>query len=561
MSNVCLQLCPRYLMVKVAAETFSRNGVFHDPNHVAYEDLVTLIGSGDPPRQPLSHDAYSPSILNLAGCKLVLMQTDGEEAVGLALTDVPEFPLIWSGESEEGFHIGPVFEEASDVQAYLDVLKRCRPLAEIESIIGGREVPTSAAFWVRHPQRLEAAVVQLMASANPRRNAVLLESGHTVALGWPRDLDPSKPTDTADFHAWSKGLLYGADDQLRDSLGIYHQSALVPDIQPAELAVCSGKGLTPTDAAIRLIGECVERLSAWGAPPRARASAMLAVQAQSDEQWHVERIAGSSDQPGPEVAVVNLLDPCDLRLVPHELVVLGPFDVSRRFHSDTTGLAAHTSLRAAHRTALFECIERHNFYPGITHLAPAIRCIELEQAFTIRRDGVSGETVHQVFVFTYLERLHAPVAHCFVFDHLRKLWTRGTGSGSSMKDAGEAAYIEAAQLLLRLSIEIHDGNKLPLEYQDCVNTDAFFLLHGYLKSQPTISLQRFECLAVATDMESSLGSLRDHGHSAYVYDFPRLFSSWWACRVIVPNFARSQSRNSSVGRALIGNHLPFSLPF
>ncbi|UTH74197.1 YcaO-like family protein [Chromobacterium sp. IIBBL 290-4] len=561
MSEGHLQLCPRYLMVKVGEENGVPNSVFHDPNHVAYEDLVLVHGAGDPPSQPLPQDPFRPSFLSFAGREVVLMQTDGRKAIEQALEGALEFPIVWSGESEEGFHIGPVFAGESDVQAYLEVLARCRPLAEIESLVGWREVPTSAGFWVRHPQRLEAAVVQLLDSADPCRTAVLLESGRTVALGWPTDLEPLRPTDTADLHAWSKGVLYGADDQQCDELGICHRSALVPHIQPDELAVCSGKGSKPAAAAIRLIGECVERLSAWGSAPCVRTSEKTAKQALSDEHWHVERIVGVTDQAGPEVEVVNLLDSSDRRLVPHELVVLGPFDAGRRFRSDTTGLAAHTSLREAHRTALYECIERHNFYPGITHLASAVRCAELEQAFSSRRTHTSRGAEYQALVFTYPERLHAPVAHCFVFDHLRGLWTRGTGSGISMEAAAEAAYIEAAQLLLRLSAELHGGDQLSLEYQGCVDPVAFHLLHGYLMSQPTLSLQKFERLVDATDLETSLGSLRDHGYSAYVYDFPKIFSSWWACRVIVPDFARSQSGSSPVGRTLIGDHLPFVLPF
>ena len=555
MSAAGLQLCPRYLMLEASGEKTNDVRAYREPDHIAYEDLVALIGPGEAPAQALPQDPSRPCLLRVDGHHLVLMQTDGPEAIGRTMAEVPPFPLIWSGESEEGFHVGPVFAELSDVQVYLDVLDRCRPLADVEALAGTREVPTSAAFWVRHPQRLEAAVTQLLASSEPRRMGVLLESGRTVALGWPADLDPSMPTQTAQLHAWSKGVLYGADELRRDDLGIFHLSALVPHIQPAELAVCTGKGVSPASAAIRMIGESVERMSAWS--PAIEPLVPPALLPLPDDRWHVARVAGSPDEPRPGVPVVNLLDPGDIRLAPRELVTLGPFDSDRRFSSDTTGLAAHTTRQEAHRAGLYECIERHNFYPGITHMAPAVRCPELAVALATHSFELASEAV----VFTYPERLHAPVAHCFLFDHALGLWTRGTGSGCSMHQAAEAAYSEAAQLLLRLSFEMSAGDKISWEYQGCVDSEALRLLHDYLSAQPAVSTDAFEALSAATDLEGSLHSLRDHGHSAYVHDFPRLFSSWWACRVVVPGFARSQSRASSVGRDLIGDRLPFALPF
>ncbi|MFM6700094.1 MAG: YcaO-like family protein [Dolichospermum sp.] len=131
----------------------------------------------------------------------------------------------------------------------------------------------------------------------------------------------------------------------------------MPQIQPAELAVCSGKGLTPAQAAIRMIGESVERLSAWSRASQFEVGAAIGILPLPDDQWHVERVPSSPSESGAGVAVVNLLDTADVRLAPRELVLLGPFDAHRRFRSDTTGLAAHTLRHAAHRAALYECIE------------------------------------------------------------------------------------------------------------------------------------------------------------------------------------------------------------
>jgi len=350
-----------------------------------------------------------------------------------------KFPFIWCGEAEEGLHVGPIIKSVEDLSFYTSIFRNYRSNKDVREMVGIEKIPTSLAFWIRHKATVDTAIEKLLALNGNNRKVILLETLETKHLGVPDDI----PTRNSDgFYAemsWSKGFLYGAENIECDEAGIYHACSLVPDVESESLAACAGKGSSPEEAMIKDVGESVERYNAWSPDVLYHGHAGIADRIIKIDEIHVKKYASCDEDIESFLSVTNISDADDVRYVPAELVVIGPFNYRASCSSDTTGLAAHVTREDCRESALYECIERHHFYPNITNLNTPIQCLDL---YEITKNFKKNSEVEFV-IFTYFTNLYTFVIHCFAFNTRKKIWTRGTGSAANVYVASEKAVQEA----------------------------------------------------------------------------------------------------------------------
>jgi ribosomal protein S12 methylthiotransferase accessory factor YcaO len=491
--------------------------------------------------------------------------------------------IIWVGETLEGAHIGPLLCSAEEVAGYFKATQIWY-FSQTLLDAGFTEYWPSSLYsnLKTSPLKVAQAILQIVTSE--QGTCFLLSENKTVSL-WTGLLRHSI-TEDAFFKTqfWSKGLIRNFTVMELDSIPeAYITTCRTPCGSRESLEGNSGKGENIRKATYTLVGEAVERFSAWHAnhcfqqgstttPPES--SIVYDIQ-----QFHPFGPAWESYLIDPKPAlplypVRDELNPGPPSFVP-ECLIPFPYQPNRPEYtvtrSSTSGLAAHSDYKRAVIKGALELLERHDFYPNFMFqiLGYVLDCSKLPSYLTeewshlirlLKRLKAKG--INYWFVLYYPQST-IPIVHCFLQDQHAVLLSRGTGSGYTLLEAVMGSLLEALQIREQL-LKTLKNNPNPPE-DSWIHPSVIASVLNYLNRCHVLPIQDYSGLSLKyTDdllFEEIKKTLRELNKPLLVADLPCPIQGWTVVRVLIPGFTTHQDvSHSEGGKSLLNQVFKYRIP-
>jgi ribosomal protein S12 methylthiotransferase accessory factor len=453
-------------------------------------------------------------------------------------------PVVITGESTDGTHIGPLLTRISDHRRYL-AARRAFWFEHQLTQRGFTERPAFLPVGADTRHRLAAALALLLAHAEPD-TCVLLEEGRIVRL-WTAVLDGGRPAgELRDQLAWSLGLVRdlvvsaGAGDTF---LAVCRTPA---GATADDLESNSGKGATPEEARFHATCEAAERFAGWSVNDHGVPDPPGGAAIRPTADFHPY---GPAFEAGPAVPAEPAWYPTrSLRSggdvwVPISRVAF-PCTVGdraeHRIYGDTTGLAIHSDEAEAVVRGAREVLERDNFYPGFLHQRVGIRLAPEDF-------GLAGALPGAELVLVYYAGHPVPIVHAFgMFDRPGVGFAaRGSGSGLTWPAAVTNAVRELEQVAAQVAGAPVD--RLGAGHAAWRRPEVVDQLRAYLARQPAGEPPA----AAAVDARGQLATMVDwaaaRGTDVLLATLPSPITGWHPVRVLVPGATTNPWPSSSAG--------------
>jgi YcaO-like protein with predicted kinase domain len=496
------------------------------------------------------------------GATLVVAQPREDLALRFAADAVARgFSVLWSGETTEGVHLGPLFRRPGDIEPYRAASFGHAFAGELRRYGFATEWPCSLLQSIaRDPAHVAQVVVELLdrAAENPFL-CYELESSRFTQIWGAVLMTPIAPGAVAE-QCWDKGLFRSLEVRPIDDVpSVFVATCRTPPSGVAYLESNSGKGFSAEKATRGAIGEAVERFAAW----RANEVLQLEVIAR-------QRLALSAFHPfGPHYdSAYNALLPAttahDVRtgeavavpacLVPFPYVHHGaPSTVS-----STIGLAVHPDREAAVAAAALELIERDDFLTGFTEgrIGEAIRDADALGPDVSRLLNAASRAGLRVTVLRYAAGVPY-VVHAVLHDSALGGVAFGSGSSTArLADAVERALTEALQLREQLRRVVLEPAERRGRFDDCSEwLEPSFVgaaLRHAAAAAPVLAAPENSVSDSTAALDSILNRIERLGSRLLVVELPSPVRSWSAVRALAPGLCLHPHRSDSAG----GRRLP-----
>ncbi|MEV1121254.1 YcaO-like family protein [Actinosynnema sp. NPDC049800] len=460
---------------------------------------------------------------------------------------VERHPVLWSGESVDGTHVGPVLASRDDVRRYFEATTTWWSDRALRDL-GFTSRPLPLLTGPARADAVAAATDSLLRDRVPDR-VVLLDGGRIAQLWTAVRRGPLAAEGLRAEQSWAKGLMKdlrvfagGSPERpVRLSTCRTPAGGVVPELESA-----SGKGATDEEAVTRAVGEAIERFAAWNANqlPKACADGTRRLRLEDFHPYGTayDEYLAAGRPPVDHVRGLSLVDgePVD---VPLALVAFpyipGPGDRPRPTWGTTTGLAVHPVREEAVARALREVLERASLYPNFLWQRPAIRLPDPDPATRL---------------LVYPDTL-VPVVHAFVVDHGAARAARGSGSGLTWTQAIAAAVEEAEQIMSQVRRDPPDH--MGAAFRDWADPAVVERVWAYVDAHPEERPPDVEHRSAAEQVRA----VAVRSAEVVVVDLPCAVRGWTAVRVLVPGAtAHRFASPSAAGDRLTGAPWHAGLP-
>ena len=483
--------------------------------------------------------------------------------------------LIWIGETTEGVHIGPIIQTYQDLEKYQMATKTWHFSQKLIDF-GFKDYWPSSLYLtlISNPQKTAKAILEIVKA--PSETCFLLEENRKVCL-WTTLTDHKVSESTFfDTQFWSKGLIRNFKMDHFDSLnGGYISKCRTPCKGIDYLEGNSGKGVDKNRALYSLVGESIERFSAWQRnkeiskhnKPRATnkqnyydISQFHPFGSKWTEYLASEKIAL------PLYKVKDEINPDRICLVP-ECLIPFPYEAPEPQYDVTTsstgGLAVHSDYQKAVINGALELFERDDLYRSFlfqkagfsldfSHISDQSNTATYD--FTLLLNRLKNNQLDYWFIVYSLES-RLPIVHCFIHDKHNHFFSRGTGSGYTLLEAIEKALVEGLQI--RQQFLNKRGDQGCTIYNHWRKPDIVDQIRTYLEKLYKLpffehSLQGVE-YTPSFLLEAIKENLSVEKKPLLVADLPCAIEEWFAVRILIPGFTTHQYSSESAGGKKIMN--------
>ena len=483
--------------------------------------------------------------------------------------------IIWVGESTEGMHVGPIIQTYQDLEKY-HVATKTWHFSQKLIEFGFKDFWPSSIYLslISDPQKIANAILEII-NASPE-TCFLVEENRKTCL-WTT-LTGNKVSESTFFDTqfWSKGLIRNFKMDHFDSINEgYISKCRTPCKGIDYLEGNSGKGIDKNSALYSLVGESVERFSAWQSnreiskhnKPRVTnkknyydVSEFHPFGPKWSEYLASEKIAL------PLYEVKDEINPNRICLVP-ECLISFPYEAPEPQYDVTTsstgGLAVHSDYKKAVINGALELFERDDLYSSF---------LFQKDGFVLDFSNISAQlsTATHDFILllnclknnqldywcvVYSLKSTLPIVHFFIHDKQNHFFSRGTGSGYTLLEAIEKALAEGLQIRQQFlnnsrdqGCTIYDNWRKP-EVIDQIQTYLERLFKLPFFEHPLHSIEYTPSLL----LEEIKENLKIKKKPLLVADLPCSIEGWFAVRVLIPGFATHQYPSESTGGKRIIN--------
>ncbi|MHB8294505.1 MAG: YcaO-like family protein [Acidimicrobiales bacterium] len=481
--------------------------------------------------------------------------------------------VIWSGECDEGPHVGPFLSSMSDWDSY-ELATMGWSSAATLAALGFDEWPNTVPLVaMTDPERVISAVVAL-AAASPGTCELLRSTRGTRCL-WTLSNAATPQAWNLDEQRWGKGLLRQLRTFPSDLVrGVVLGTCLTPAPGlPADLEVNSGKGIDKESAVTTTIGEALERFSALAANGslsrlRPDVSSIRHLSLADFHPWGdpYEEYLAAGSPPLPEV-VAAVSGTGGTAAVPECLV---PFPYlgnngTRPTFNDTAGLACHTEPAEARIRAASELLERNSLYVHLLHEAQgralSVSGLDLGSAGLAELAARAAPGAHErIWLIRYETWEHLFfIVHAFYRPLDGAYIARSSGSGFTMSSAVRAALLEVAQT--REQKERGHPKRLGCGHAAWSTPEVVDRVSAYLDAQlPSTAVDGIEP-AGAMRMPILEQVYRQLGSEMLIVELPVDIPGRTTVRVLGPRLVcNPYTSNSAGGRKLVRRSFPYDIP-
>ena len=362
---------------------------------------------------------------------------------------IDETQIIWVGETTEGPHIGPIIQTYQNLEKY-HVATKTWHFSQKLIEFGFKDFWPSSIYLslISDPQKIANAILEII-NASPE-TCFLVEENRKTCL-WTT-LTEKKVSESTFFDTqfWSKGLIRNFKMDHFDSINEgYISKCRTPCKGIDYLEGNSGKGIDKNSALYSLVGESVERFSAWQSnreiskhnKPRVTnkknyydVSEFHPFGPKWSEYLASEKIALPLYEVKDEISPnrICLVPEC---LIPFPYEALEPqYDVTT---SSTGGLAVHSDYKKAVINGALELFERDDLYSSFLFQKAGFALdfsnisAQLKTAmhdFILLLNCLKNNQLYYWCV-VYSLKSTLPIVHFFIHDKQNHFFSRGTGSG------------------------------------------------------------------------------------------------------------------------------------
>lgn len=511
---------------------------------------------------------------------VVILNTRDSQWHASSLTQhLSQSQIIWSGESLEGPHLGPVFRSAQDIERYKKGTFQWSYNEALRSF-GIYEHGVSIHNRVKSDPALVAQIVSELLTDQALTCAVIDSDAERSSIKstrktlWPAVLPGTDAPCDLDAYRWSKGLF--SRFEIERHYGCFFGFCSIPAGGDADLEVCGGKGLDSASAELSTFGEAIERFSAWlgdsSETPLLNARPDIAPErfhpfGSPWEDYIAEgNTSDASVKARDEATQGTVLLPADLCIDrslrrDRSKVISG---------SSTSGLAAFTTKRGAVLRGALELIERDNFYVGLAHLQRG----ELIVPGDIPEDEhlphllnlISNLEDHKfrASMVRYVSDFDIPMVHTFLWDSAGCAMSRGSGSSASWALAATKSLMEAIQISLQHAFIRDHGESVESdrEFTAWTRTDVTDVLRAHCASFVRKPIGSYSNLSDEDHLYRVIAeTIKRNERGLYVVDLPPILPGWFAVRALIPGMAiNATPSQSDGGRKLLGARFCHGVP-
>lgn len=506
----------------------------------------------------------------------------GDEIVKNIYADlINKTQIIWIGESTDGMHIGPIIQTEHDLEKYQIATKTWNFSQKLIDF-GFKDYWPSSIYLnlISHPEKITNAILKIMEA--PPETCFLVEENREVCL-WTK-LTENKISESTFFDTqfWSKGLIRNFKMEHFDAINeCYISKCRSPCKGVDYLEGNSGKGIDKTDALYSLVGESVERFSAWQANkliPKYDKPVKTNEQNYYDiGQFHpfgarwTEYLMSEKIEL-PWYAVNDEINPNKTCWVP-ECLIPFPYEASEPQYdvttSSTAGLAVHSDYKKAVINGALELFERNDLYGSFLFQKagffldfaniPGRPKFSMESFIELLNRLKTNQLDYWCIVYNVKSTL--PIVHFFIHDKKNHFFSRGSGSGYTLLEAIEKALVEGLQIrqqFLNSSNNPNMENSSVCEiYDNWRKLDVINQMKTYLQSFCKMPFFEHPLYAVEYTpgllLEEIKKSLHIEGKPLLVANLPCAIKEWFAVRVLIPGFIAHQYGSDSIGGKKIIN--------
>ncbi len=529
--------------------------------------------------ESLKHNpAQKPFILRLSHHELI----EKKAIENLYSSFFDKAHIIWIGETIEGTHVGPVISTTCDLDNYLLATKLWHfSKALIEA--GFNEYWPCSIYrnLLSNPTGLAKAILQITQA--PKHTCFLLEDEKEVSL-WTTLIE-QKISEVAFFKTqfWSKGLIRNFQIQEFDSIpGGYIAQSRTPCEGVDYLEGNSGKGIDLKSATYSLVGESIERFSAWQQNKITKSPPSITEQhiIYNVDQFHPfgpkwEEYLNSPEIVLPLCEVRNEINPEQLHLVPECLISFPYESPSSEYQvttSSTAGLAVYSDYTTAVVKGALELFERNDFYPSFLFKKNGFK-LDFSKVYLSENTPLHNFTLllkqlekNQLCYWCIVYNLNTrfAIVHTLILDENNGFFSRGSGSGRTLIEATANSLVEALQIryeFLRMpenqsGFQGYHHWRMPNVVEQIKNYLEKFQNMPFL-DHPLSKIEYNSALLLAEIKDS----LKKEEKPLLVANLPCPILDWSAVRVLIPGFTTHQYPSQSLGGQKIINPIfKYSIP-
>lgn len=483
--------------------------------------------------------------------------------------------IIWVGESTEGMHVGPIIQTYHDLEKYQVATKTWHFSKKLIEF-GFKDFWPSSIYLslISDPKKIANAILEII-NASPE-TCFLVEKNRKTCL-WTT-LTGNKVSESTFFDTqfWSKGLIRNFKMDHFDSINEgYISKCRTPCKGIDYLEGNSGKGIDKNSALYSLVGESIERFSAWQSNREMSKHNKLREPNKQNyydiSQFHPfgpkwSEYLNSEKIALPLYEVKDEINPNRICLVP-ECLIPFPYEAPEPQYDVTTsstgGLAVHSDYKKAVINGALELFERDDLYSSF---------LFQKAGFALDFSNISAQlntAMHDFILLlnclknnqldywcvVYSLKSTLPIVHFFIHDKKNHFFSRGTGSGYTLVEAIEKSLAEGLQI--RQQFLNNSGDQGCTIYNNWRKPEVIDQIQTYLErlyklpffKHPLHSIEYTPSLL----LEEIKKNLKIKKKPLLVADLPCSIEGWFAVRVLIPGFATHQYPSESRGGKKIIN--------
>lgn len=484
--------------------------------------------------------------------------------------------IIWVGETTEGPHIGPIIQTYQDLEKY-QVATKTWHFSQKLIEFGFKDFWPSSIYLslISDPQKIANAILEII-NASPE-TCFLVEENRKTCL-WTT-LTGNKVSESTFFDTqfWSKGLIRNFKMDHFDSINEgYISKCRTPCKGIDYLEGNSGKGIDKNSALYSLVGESIERFSAWQSNREISKHNKRREPNKQNyydiSQFHPFGPKWSEYLTSEKIAlplyeVKDEISPNRICLVP-ECLIPFPYEAPEPQYDVTTsstgGLAVHSDYKKAVINGALELFERDDLYSSflfqkagfaLDFLNISDQLNPLVHNFTLLLNRLKNNQL-DYWCVVYNLKSTLPIVHFFIHDKKNHFFSRGSGSGYTLLEAIEKSLAEGLQIRQQF-LNNNSGDQECTIYDNWRKPEVIDQIQTYLErlyklpffKHPLHSIEYTPSLL----LEEIKKNLKIKKKPLLVADLPCAIGGWFALRVLIPGFTTHQYPSESAGGKRIIN--------